>query len=277
MVDHTGCAALGRLITRALCSAWLLCATGANAGEEDSANIADFFPDGRHRLDVSYSQVEGFDGDINLTLPAYTYSFSRQLRASIVASYVELDFPASEEYGIAQDIDESGWGDTIIGFQYDPGARLTSGAWVPDTLGFSASLVMPTGDEDKGLGGDAWTAEVGAGWLLDLPLNFLVIPSTAYRKSFENGDTTYRLNEATVGLGFYWLFPIRAWLGIEPFLGWDFERDTDIDQFRIYAGKSFTNGLAVEIQWGTQNRVDEGDDDVLALSLSWQFGQAPAP
>jgi hypothetical protein len=280
MVDHTGCAALGRLIILAFCSAWVLCAPGVNAGEEDTAHIADFFSDGRHRLDLSYSQVEGFDGDVTLTLPAYTYSFSNQLRASVVTSYVELDFPASEKFGIAEEIDESGMGDTIIGFQYDPGARLTSGAWVPDTLGFFSSLVLPTGDEDKGLGGDAWTAEVGAGWLLDLPYNFLVIPSTVYRKSFKNGNSAYRLNEAAVGLGFYWLFPIRAWLGIEPYLAWDFERDTDIDQFRIYVGKSFTNGLAVEIQWGSQDRVDEGsarDDDVLVLSFSWQFGQAPDP
>jgi hypothetical protein len=101
---------------------------------------------------------------------------------------------------IAQGIEESGWGDTVIAFQYDPSARLTSGAWVPDTLGFSASLVMPTGDEDQGLGGDAWTAEVGAGWLLDLPFNFLVIPNAAYRKSFRNGDSANRLDEVTVGL-----------------------------------------------------------------------------
>ena len=265
------------IVILAFCSASLLCPPGVNAGEEDTANIADFFPDGRHRLDVSYSQVEGFDGDVTLTLPAYTYSFSRQLRASVVTSYVELDFPASEELGTAEEIDESGWGDTVIGFQYDPGARLTSGAWVPSTLGFFSSLVMPTGDADQGLSGDAWTAEVGAGWLLDLPFNFLVIPNTGYRKSFKNGDSAYRLDEVTVGLGLYWLFPFRAWLGIEPYLGRDFERNTTIDQFRIYAGKSFTNGLAVEIQWGSQNRVDEGDDDVLALSFSWQFGQAPGP
>ena len=134
MVYRTGCAALGRLIALALYSAWL-CASDGNAGEEDTADIANFFPDGRHRLDVSYSQVEGFDGDVTLVLPAYTYSFSRRLRASVVTSYVELDFPAREEFDIAQEVNESGWGDSVIGFQYDPGARLTSGAWVPDTKG----------------------------------------------------------------------------------------------------------------------------------------------
>ncbi len=102
MVDHAGCAAVGRLIiTQAFCLALLLCATCVTAGEEDTANIADFFSDGRHRLDVSYTQVEGFDGDVTLTLPAYTYAFSRSLRATVVTSYVELDFPASEEFGSA--------------------------------------------------------------------------------------------------------------------------------------------------------------------------------
>jgi hypothetical protein len=280
MVDRAGCAPMARLIiTLAFCSASLLCAAGVNAGEEDTANIGDFFSDGRHRLDMSYSQVEGFDGDVTLTLPSYTYSFSRSLRATVVTSYVELDFPVSEKFGIAEEIEESGWGDTVIGFQYDPGARLTSGAWVPDTLGFYSSLVMPTGDADKGLSSDTWTAEVGAGWLLDLPYNLLIIPTTAYRKSLKSGSSAYLLNEAALGLGFYWLFPFRAWLGIEPYLAWDFERDTDIDQFRIYAGKSFTNGLAVEVAWGSKDRVDEGsarDDDVLVLSLSWQFGQPPS-
>lgn len=195
-----------------------------------------------------------------------------------VTSYVELDCPASEAFEIPEDIEESGWGDSVIGFQYDPSAQLTSGVWVPDTLGVYGSLLMPTGDKYQGLTGDTWVAELGGGWLLDMPLNFWIIPTTVYRKSFKDGDFAYRMNEAVVGLGFYWFFPFRAWLGIEPYLGWDFERNTDIDQFRLYAGKAFTNGLAMEVSWGTQDRVEQGavrDDDILVFSLSWQFGAPP--
>jgi hypothetical protein len=43
-----------------------------------------------------------------------------------------------------------------------------------------------------------------------MPWNFWIIPTTAYRRSFKDGDLTYRMNEAVVGLGFYWLFPFRA-------------------------------------------------------------------
>lgn len=259
----------------ALTISWPLPSVGE---EQEQAGIGDVFFDGRHRIDLSYAQIEGFDGDLTLTLPGYTYSFSNQFRVSALTSYVEADFPANEAFGIAEEIDNSGWGDSLVAFQYDPGANLTSGAWVPDNLGLTASLIMPTGDADKALSGDAWVAELGGGWLLDFPLDFWLIPSVAYRRSFEHGDLAYRLDEATVGLGFYWLFRFRAWLGIEPYVGWDFERDTDIDQFRIYAGKAFANGLALEVQWGTQDRVEQGtlrDDDVLVFSLSWQFGAPP--
>jgi hypothetical protein len=258
---------LGMLLTGQVC-----------ADEEDSADMSELFADGRHRIDLSYTQAEGFDGDVTFALPAYTYSFNNHFRMTAVTSYVELDFPANEALGIPEDIKESGWGDSVIGFQYDPSAQLTSGIWVPDTLGVYGSLVMPTGDKDQGLSGDTWVAELGGGWLLDMPWNLWIIPTTAYRKSFKDGEFAYRMNEAVVGLGFYWLFPFRAWLGIEPYLGWDFERDTDINQFKIYAGKAFTNGMAMEVSWGSQDRVEQGavrDDEILAFSLSWQFGAPP--
>jgi hypothetical protein len=256
----------------------MLLAGQACADEKDSADMSELFADGRHRIDLSYTQAEGFDGDVTFTLPAYTYSFNNHFRMTAVTSYVELDFPANEALGIPEDIKESGWGDSVIGFQYDPSAQLTSGIWVPDTLGVYGSLVMPTGDKDQGLSGDTWVAELGGGWLLDMPWNLWIIPTTAYRKSFKDGEFAYRMNEAVVGLGFYWLFPFRAWLGIEPYLGWDFERDTDINQFKIYAGKAFTNGMAMEVSWGSQDRVEQGavrDDEILAFSLSWQFGAPP--
>jgi hypothetical protein len=258
---------LGMLLTGQVC-----------ADEEDSADMSELFADGRHRIDLSYTQAEGFDGDVTFALPAYTYSFNNHFRMTAVTSYVDLDFPANEAFGIPEDIDESGWGDSMIGFQYDPSAQLTSGIWVPDTLGVYGSLVMPTGDKDQGLSGDTWVAELGGGLLLDMPWNFWIIPTTAYRKSFEDGDTAYRMNEAVVGLGFFWLFPFRAWFGIEPYVGWDFERETDISQYKIYAGKAFTNGMAMEVSWGSQDRVEKGavrDDEILVFNLSWQFGAPP--
>ena len=265
-------------ILLSLLSMALLPAEMILAGEEDTANIGDVFFDGRHRVDLSYTSIDGFDGDAIFWIPGYTYSFSPSFRVEARTSFVEFDFPANADFGIEEDFNASGWGDSLIGFQYDPGANLTSGAWVPDTIGLFGSVIMPTGDKDKGLTGDTWEAEVGFGWLVDFPWNFWLLPAAAYRNTFNAGETTYRINEAGLGLGFYWLFPFRAWVGIEPYYGWDMERDTDTDALRIVAGKAFPNGMSIDLQYGTQDRVEQGaarDDDVLLLTLSWQFGDPP--
>jgi hypothetical protein len=164
------------------------------AGEGDTANIVDVFPDGRHRLEVGWTQLDGIDGDVNLLLPSYTYSFSRQLRLTAVTSVIELDIPRDDDLGIPQDIQETGWGDSLVALQFDPGGSLTSSPWVPDTVGLFGSLRMPTGDEEKGLTGDSWVAEIGAGWLLDMPWNFWLVPSLSYKGSFDHdSQTAYRV------------------------------------------------------------------------------------
>lgn len=248
----------------------------AQGGEEDTADITSVFFDGRHLLDVGYTKIDGFDGDVTLIIPGYTYSVNNSLRVNAKTSYIALDFPTNEQLGITEKINESGWGDSLIGFQYAPQENLNAGVWVPDTLGLFGSVIMPTGDDE--ITGDTWEAEIGGGWLVDFPMNFWLLPAVAYRNTFNAGETTYRVDEVGVGLGFYWLFPFRAWLGIEPYYGWDFERDTDVDGLRLVAGIATANGIGIDVQWGTQDRVDQAaqrDDDVLLVTLSWQFGAPP--
>jgi hypothetical protein len=249
------------------------------AGEEDTANIVDIFPDGRHRLEVGWTQLDGFDGDVNLLLPSYTYSFSRQLRFTAVTSVIELDIPRDDDLGIPQDIQETGWGDSLVALQFDPGGSLTSSPWVPDTVGLFGSLRMPTGDEKKGLTGDSWVAEIGAGWLVDMPWNFWLVPSLSYQGSFNHdSQTAYRVQEGGVAVAMYWLFPFRAWIGVEPYLGWDFDRDRGADRLKLIVGKAFRNGLTMYLEWGTEDRgerVASRDDEVLILNVAWQFGDSP--
>ncbi len=257
----------------------LLVSVAVNAGEDDTANIADIFPDGRHRMDLGWTKLDGFDGDIYVLLPSYTYSWDRQLRFTATTSVIELDIPRNEEIGIPEDIEETGWGDSQITVQYDPGGNLTASPWVPDTVGLFGSLLMPTGDEDKGLSGESWVGTIGAGWLMDLPKNFWLVPTVSYQGSFNHSDEfAYRVQEGGVALGMYWLFANRVWVGVEPYLGWDFDRDRDSDALRLILGKAFRNGMSVYLEWGTQDRgerIASRDDEVLLVNFAWQFGDPP--
>ena len=69
----------------------LLVSVAVSAGEDDTADIADIFPNGRHRVDLGWTKLDGFDGDIYVLLPSYTYSWERQLRFTATTSVIELD------------------------------------------------------------------------------------------------------------------------------------------------------------------------------------------
>ncbi len=249
------------------------------AGEDDTADLSLVFPDGRHLVEFGWTQLDSFDGDTDILLPSYSYSWNRQLRFSVTGSVLDLSIPADDSLGIPEGIEETGLGDTLVSLQFDPGANLTSAPWVPNTVGLYTALQIPTGDEKKSLSGDSWVAEIGAGWLVDMPRNFWLIPNISYAGSFNHGsDEAYRIRQGGVSMGLYWLFPSATWIGVEPYLGWDFDRDRDHDVLKVVIGQAFPNGMSVYLEYGTQDRGERdiaSDDEVLLINFAWQFGDPP--
>ena len=177
-----------------------------HASEDESQNAQR----GRHLVEIGYTSIDGFDGDIFLLEPSYTYSHSQNLRISIATQLAELEVPAADEPGGAGEVDEFGLGDSSLTIQYDPGANLTASPWVPNTIGLFGSLLMPTGDTDKGLSGDAWGASIGAGWPISLSETFLAAPALIYTSTFAHGDEAVPMEELRVGVSLLWLSPV--WL-----------------------------------------------------------------
>ena len=150
---------------------------------------------------------------------------------------------------------------------------------MPDTLGIFGGILLPTGDTDKGLGGDAWAGAIGIGWPILVRSTFVIIPSADYTKSFIHGNDAIRLDELAVRVSLLWVSPAGVWLGIEPQISQDFENDATTDAFSVILGKSFRNGLGIELRWGKKRRfenlADDEDDENLLLTVSWQFGPPP--
>lgn len=251
--------------------------TGVETGSEDSGNIHA----GRHLVELGYTSFDGFDADLNVVAASYTYSYSRRLRFTGTTQFVELEAPQAGRAGsadIAEGVDETGLGDSLITVQYDPGANLTSSPWIPDTLGVFGALLLPTGDSGDELSGEAWAGTIGLGWPLYTNNDFLILPSAQYTKSFKHGEDALHTEELSVGLSLLWVFARGAWIGFEPSIGRDFESDKTSDAFVLIFGKSFRNGLGVDLRWGTRRRYSgfaERDDEILLLGVSWQFGAPP--
>jgi hypothetical protein len=246
--------------------------------QEDPSEASPLANDGRHLLAMGYTRVDGFDADINVLATGYTYSYSRSMRFSATTQFVGLKIHADDGPSGNDRIEEVGLGDSVVTVQYDPNANLTSSPWVPDRVGLFGALLLPTGDSSDGLSGDAWGATVGAGWPIPISDKFLIVPAGDYTRTFGHGDDAIRLDELWFSAELLWLSPFGAWVGIQPFLSWDFENHEANDAFSLVIGKTFSNGLGLHMQWGNKSRYEKhasADDEFLLFNMSWQFGLPP--
>ena len=254
----------------------LLALWAPSAAADDGAGQEAPVPDGRHLLELGYTSIDGFDGDIYVLVPKYTYSYSQSLRFSFGTQLVEVQQPAATDSGGSSD--QTGLGDSFVLVQYDPGEQLTSNPWIPNTLGLFGAALFPTADDSEGLGLDTWGAAVGVGWPILLSESFMAVPTAAYTRTFYGGDDGITLDQLGLGVSLIWVLPLSTWLGIEPSYNWDFDLDTSDENYQLVAGKFFSNGLAVDLQWGLQRRYEKyatRDDEILLLNISWQFGAPP--
>ena len=240
----------------------------AAADEDDMQQLAELFPSGRHLLELNYTSVDTIDGDQDIWLPRYTYAYSTSLRFSGSIGVATAD----------KDSIKRGPTDSVLLLQYDPSAQLTANAFVPDTVGLTFGLQIPTGDHSDGLGEDLWAAQLGAGWLVDFPLDFWLLPSIQHDWSFREGRDTASRQRTDIGLGLYWLFAFKGWLGIEPVIAYDHKLEDSGLDWSVVAGKAWSTGWGLELRWSSKDRIDERDirdDSIFLLGLTYQFGRPP--
>jgi hypothetical protein len=245
--------------------------TPAIADDEDMLQLATLFPEGRHLAQLTYTALDTAVGDRDIYLAGYTYAYSNSLRFSGNTGYTSVEPPSPAKK-------QNGMTDSTVLVQYDPSDRLSANAFVPETLGLTFELQLPSGDPDKGTGEDLWAATVGGGWLIDFPYDFWLLPSLRHQWTFSEGADAQRRERTDLGLGLYWFFPIKAWLGLEPVLAYDHAVDDDALDWSLVAGKVWSTGWGIDFSWSSTDRFEpQGvrDDQVLLLTLSYQFGEPP--
>jgi hypothetical protein len=248
----------------------MLVATVARADEEDMATLERYVPQGPHRLDLSYTKLNTVVGDLDVLLIGYTGTAIANMRFGITSGFATFESPAGSE----PRIEETGLADTLVTIQYDPNDRLTASPWVPDTAGLNASLIMPTGDADDGLGGDAWLGSIGAGSIVDFVSHFWLVPAVGYELSFGEGDLAVPINRVYVECAVIWLFPFGGWVGYAPTIAREFETDEWTDAHVLTIGKMWQSGFGMGLDLGKNDRtgrVPTRDDKSWLVNAYYQF------
>ena len=249
----------------------------AVVAQEDDEGAGDDIAAGKHRLDLTYLDLETFDTNqiYNVVLFGYTRTFNSDMRAGIRTGIAFIQDRPSPDSPSTQTINEVGPSDTVLTFQYDFSQRLTASPWVPNTLGLNAQLNIPTGDEEEGLGLDTWLLSFGAGWGVNLVKGFWLQPAIGYEFTFSEGDLAVPSRRAYATVPLIWISPSGFWIGYAPTLAYEREDHKWLHDRGLTVGKMFRNGLGLSLDYGSLDRVGPvpaPDDAQLVLNLYYQFG-----
>jgi hypothetical protein len=168
-------------------------------------------------------------------------------------------------------------GDSLVQAQYSPAGHITASPWIPDNVGLSGSLLIPTGDPKEGLSADNWELELGLGWSFNAVRSLWLIPATYYLKSLKEGSLGIPVEELGFSVELRWLFENGVWFGYRPNLARDLLGHEWADDHSLVLGKMFSNGFGLGLEYGRADRLDkmaQRDDYVGVFNVYYQFGRA---
>jgi hypothetical protein len=227
--------------------------------------------EGRYLLGFSYAAAESIEGVTDIFDAGITWVTRPDLRISIDTSYV-LFAPSSL---FPDQKPTNGLGDTLFSIQYDWEERLTASPWIPDNVGTSLSILAPTGDASKSLGGDTWGASISTSWPIIIKGGWLINPAVNYIFTFNEGPKADPTNVAEALVGIVKLFPSKFWIAYTPGYWYDLDLKTWNFDSHFTVGKMFSNGMGIGLDYGRVSRhfkPSAKDDTVLLFNYYFQFG-----
>ena len=231
--------------------------------------------EGRFLLDLAYSDTESIEGVTDIFDIGLTWLVRPDLRVGADTTFVDFTPDTSSNQVSSDQQSTKGLGDSTFFIQYDWQERLTASPWIPDNVGTSLAVLVPTGDAKKSLGGDTWAASVAVSWPLVIKGGWLLNPAVNYNFTFNEGPLADHISVAEVGLGIVKLFPSKLWIGYTPSYWYDLDLKTWNFDSHFTIGKMFSNGMGIGLDYGQLARHYKPrarDDNSLLFNFYFQFG-----
>lgn len=218
----------------------------------------------RHRIDFGGDYFDAAEGSTASGLLGYTWVPHPNHALSLTLPFVGADFSETEGSGI---------GDVVVQYSWAPSVRLDANPWFPRSLGMGLTLILPTGDPDKGIGSDRWVVIPNFGWVVSITRRFSFLPLLQYFRSFDETSDEDELELVNLDLGFVYVTPIGLWVNYTPSIFEDLgsNGDNNLDH-SLTLGKQFrwfglSVGLATIERSDHQSELSKGADYQASLTL----------
>lgn len=254
--------------SRALIASACLLAFPCQA-QQDNSDSGQTVPS-HHRLDFGLIYLDSSAEDsINVEL-SYAYNFSSDSNISATISY--LDTSVDKKGG-------EGFGDTALNFSWSPFTPLSVGPWVPKKIGTGVTVVLPTGDEKKGLGTGTTIIMPSLGFAYGLTDTFYLFPALVYGRSMDHIANGKDFDVGWIDLGAGWTLADRYWIRL--YAAWikDFEADDTHLNTALSLGVLFSERWSASFDYSNTDFFIPGTvpapglepDDQYSFNLHYNF------
>jgi hypothetical protein len=195
-----------------------------------------------NRIDFTSVYSDTNDTDSLTGILGYTRNLSSSSNLDVRTTYLDSRY---------NDSGGSGFGDTTVTYSYLRSEQASVAPWLPRRLGSGISVILPTGDEKRGLGLGSTILTPFLGTQVPITDSISFTPTIAYLYSTSPIVTGADMRIALLDLGVTWVGQSGWWTSV--FFGYvrDFEIDSYTTGGRLSFGKVFPN------RWGfTASYID---------------------
>ena len=172
----------------------------------------------RYRIDFGGEFFDAAEGRTASGLLGFTWVPHPSHALSLTLPFVGADFSETEGSGI---------GDVVVQYSWAPSVQLDANPWFPRSIGMGLTLILPSGDPDKGIGSDRWVAIPNFGWVVSITRGLSFLPLLQYFRSFDEMSDEEELDLINLELGFVYVTPIGLWVNYTPSIFEDLDSTGD--------------------------------------------------
>lgn len=137
-----------------------------------------------------------------------------------------------------------GLGDMFVTYSWSRERKIAAAPWIPRTFGPSISVLVPTGDPDKGLGLDTWALRPSLSGFWNPRKDVFILPGIAYIRSFAAGKRGRDLRIGRVFVDASWIHRSSLWVTYVPKYDYDFDSGESVVSHELRIGLRLTKRLS---------------------------------